>query len=188
MRFVRASIRFASLLLTLTACSSPRPANEAQPPAPPAAKPVSDWVLTPSRFGPVEIGWTVAQLNAALGDSLKPTYEISDQCDQLAPAAFPSGTSVMVLGDTLVRVDVYDPGILTPEGTGVGDTEAHLLEVYGSRAVVTPHKYSGPEGHYVTVPDGKDPRRMTIFETDGISVLNYRAGIAPGVEYVEGCA
>jgi len=88
LRFVRASIRFTSLLLTLTACSSPRPANEAQPPAPPAAKPVSDWVLTPSAFGPVEIGWTVAQLNAALGDSLQPTYEISDQCDQLAPAAF----------------------------------------------------------------------------------------------------
>lgn len=188
MRFIRASIRSTALLLALAACSSPRPANEALPPAPPAARPVSDWVLTPRAFGPVQIGWTVAQLNAALGDSLKPTFEISDQCDQLAPVAFPAGTSAMVLGDTVVRVDVYDPGILTPEGTGVGDTEARLLEAYGSRAAVTPHKYSGPEGHYVTVPDATDPRRMTIFETDGITVLNYRAGIAPGVQYVEGCA
>ena len=188
LRFVRALVRATVPLLMLAACSAPRPAAEARPPAPPAAKPVSDWVLTPGAFGPVQIGWTVAQLNAALGDSLQPTYEISDQCDQLAPAAFPTGTSVMVLGDTVVRVDVYEAGILTPEGVGVGDTEARLLEVYGSRAAVTPHKYSGPEGHYVTVPDAKDPRRMTIFETDGVTVLDYRAGIAPGVQFVEGCA
>jgi len=188
LRSDRSSIRLSAVLLALAACSSPRPANEAQPPAPPTARPVSDWVLTPSAFGPVQIGWTVEQLNAALGDSLKPTFEISDQCDQLAPAAFPTGTSVMVLGDTVVRIDVYEPGILTPEGTGVGDSEASLLQVYGPRAAVTPHKYSGPEGHYVTVRDAKDPRRMTIFDTDGITVLNYRAGMAPGVEYVEGCA
>jgi hypothetical protein len=182
------AIRSTALLLALAGCSAPRPPEQAQPPAPPAAKSGSDWVLTPSGFGLVQIGWTVAQLNAALGDSVTPTYEISDQCDQLVPAAFPQGTSLMVIGDTVVRVDVYEPGILTPEGMGVGVIEARLLEVYGPRAAVTPHKYSGPDGHYVTVPDATDPRRMTIFETDGATVLDYRAGLAPGVQYVEGCA
>lgn len=189
---VRSMLPLFPLVLTLTGCSSPKPASEARAPAPPAtprsAVPTAGWVLTPRAFGSVQIGWTVAQLNAELGDSLRPTYEISDRCDQLAPVAFPSGTSIMVLDDTIVRIDVYDPGVLTAEGAGVGDSEARLLQLYGARAQVTPHKYHEPLGHYVTVPDAADHRRMTIFETDGLTVLNFRAGVVPGVQFVEGCA
>jgi hypothetical protein len=182
----RLSIAF---LLSLAACSSPQPVKEVESPTPPAAPTVSSWTLTPHAFGRVQMGWTVAELNAALGDTLRPTYEISDECDHLMPAALPKGTSLMVIKDTVVRVDVYNAGILTPEGAGVGDTEARLREIYGARAVVTPHKYTGPEGHYVTVMDpAADSLHMTIFETDGDKVLQYRAGVAPGVQYVEGCA
>ena len=179
-------VRRAAFLVLVAACRSPRPSEEKAPEPP--ARGNADWVLTPTAFGRVQIGWTVAQLNIELADSLKPTYEISEGCDELRPAALPAGTSLMVLDDTIVRVDVDSGGILTPEGTGVGDTEERLREVYGARAVVTPHKYTGPEGHYVTVIDPADSNRMTIFETDGKRVLQYRAGITPGVLYVEGCA
>ena len=185
--FVNAARLLCVTILLLAACRAPRPSDE-QPPVPPPAKGNASWVVTPSAFGKVHIGWTVAELNAALGDSLKPTYEISEECDQLAPSALPPGTSLMVLQDTVVRVDVDSTGILTPEGTGVGDTEARLREVYGARAVVTPHKYTGPAGHYVTVIDPADSNRMTIFETDGRNVLQFRAGMTPGVLFVEGCA
>ena len=177
------------MLLSLAACSSPPPARDAEPPAPPVAVTAPSWTVTPRAFGTVQVGWSVAELNAALGDTLRPTYEISDECDHLMPAALPRGTSLMVIKDTVVRVDIYEAGILTPEGAGVGDTEARLRELYGARAVVTPHKYTGPEGHYVTVMDAvADSLHMTIFETDGDKVVQYRAGVAPGVLYVEGCA
>jgi len=173
----------AAVLLSLAACSSPRSGGDATPPEGSRA-----WVLTPSTFGKVRIGSTVHELNAALGDSLKPNYEVSDDCDQLTPDALPHGTSVMVLQDTIVRVDVDSAGILTPEGVGVGDTEARVRAVYGDRAVVTPHKYTGPEGHYITIIDPADSTRMTIFETDGTRITALRAGRLPGVQFVEGCA
>jgi hypothetical protein len=179
----------AASLLMLAACSAPQPAKEAESPAAPATPAASSWVVTPHAVGSVKLGRTVAELNAVLGDTLRPTYDISDECDHLMPAALPKGTSLMVIKDTVVRVDVFSAGILTPEGAGVGDTEARLREIYGTRAVVTPHKYSGPDGHYVTVLDpAADSLHMTIFETDGEKVLQYRAGVAPGVQYVEGCA
>jgi hypothetical protein len=175
--------------LSLAACAAPRPAKEADPPLTADSVMAASWVLTPHAFGTVQMGWTVAQLNAALADTLRPTYEINDECDHLMPAVFPKGTSLMVIQDTAVRVDVFSPGILTPEGAGVGDTETRLREIYGERAVVTPHKYTGPDGHYVTVMDtAADSLHMTIFETDGDKVLQYRAGVAPGAQYVEGCA
>lgn len=184
----RTARRFIAGLLLLAACTSP-PEKKVEQPAPPDAPAVSSWTVTPHAFGTVQLGWTVAELNAALGDTLRPTYEISDECDHLMPVALPKGTSLMVIKDTVVRVDIFSAGILTPEGAGVGDTEARLREIYGGRAVVTPHKYSGPEGHYVTVMDpAADSLHMTIFETDGDKVLQYRAGVAPGVQYVEGCA
>jgi hypothetical protein len=182
------TMRAAWPLLLLAACSSPRPAADAAPPSAPLASAASAWVLTPTSFGKARIGMTVAELNAALGDSLRPTYEVSEDCDQLVPASFPARTRLMVLQDTVVRFEADSAGVLTPEGVGVGDTEGRLREVYGARAVVTPHKYTGPEGHYVTVTDPSDSTRKTIFETDGAKVTEFRAGRTPGVELVEGCA
>ena len=103
-------------LLTL-ACSRPAPQDQASvdstppsaaPAPPPAAAP---WVLAPDHFGPVRIGSSVADLNAVLGDSLKPTYQVNPECDYLFPAAFPKKTAVMIVKDTVVRIDVDSTGI-----------------------------------------------------------------------------
>ena len=61
------------------------------------------------------------------------------------------------------------------------------MELYVDRIEVAPHKYTGPLGHYLNIknPDG---RVEIVFETDGTKVLNYRAGVQPQVQYVEGCS
>jgi hypothetical protein len=60
--------------------------------------------------------------------------------------------------------------------------------LYASRVAVSPHKYTG--GHYLTVTPtapGDSAYRM-VFETDGRRVTQFRAGVRPAVEYVEGCS
>jgi hypothetical protein len=170
------------------ACSAPRPDTAAGDAAGPARAAEGARVLTPFALGDVRIGMTVPELNAALRDSLRPGYSLNETCDIVRPAAFPPGVSAMVEHDTIVRIDVEVAGIVTPEGAGVGDAESKVLGLYGARATVTPHKYTGPEGHYVTVTEPGDPSRLTIFETDGRTVHRYRAGRLPAVQYVEGCA
>lgn len=155
-------------------------ASEARrPPAP---------VITAHAAGPVRFGWTVGELNAALGDSLRPAYEPGGNCAYVGPAAFPDGVELMIIADTVERVDVDVPGLLTADGAGLGDTEERIRNLYGDAVRQTPHKYGGPEWHYLTVPAPDDTMFALVFETDGAVVTRYRAGRRPAVEYVEGCS
>lgn len=149
---------------------------------PPAA------VVSPDGFSVVVVGLTLQQVGTALGEVLKATYDISDECAMLHPTTLPPGMLVMVTRDTVVRIDVDSVGVATAEGARVGDTEASVLARYKGRVTVEPHKYTGPDGHYLVVSVPGDTVHRIIFETDGAKVLTYRAGRRPEVELVEGCA
>jgi hypothetical protein len=139
-------------------------------------------------IGVVRVGMTLAELNAALGDSLTVSYTDFEGCDHVQPAALPPSVALMILDDSVARVEVDSSDVPTAEGARVGDTEAAVLALYGTRATVSPHKYTGPEGHYVTVADPADSTHLIIFETDGKVVTLFRAGRTPAVQFVEGCA
>jgi hypothetical protein len=166
----------------------------APPPVAPAptvadtAAPASRWVVTARGIGPVLAGVSLAALDTTLGESVRATYGAGSSCAYVHPTALPKGVLVMVERDTVVRVDVRARGVLTEEGAGVGDSEASVLKRYEGRVRVTPHKYTGPTGHYLTVTALPDTAHLVVFETDGRSVVTYRAGRRPAVELVEGCS
>lgn len=155
---------------------------------PTGGTPDSAWTLTATAYGPWRVGTPLADFNAALGEQLVPAYQMNPTCDHIDPAGFPEGVVVMVENDTVVRFDVESAAIRTKEGAGVGDLEADVVARYGASIVVSPHKYTGPEGHYLTVTPPGDTLHQVIFETDGRVVTHMRAGRLPGVAYVEGCA
>ena len=97
-----------------------------------------------------------------------------------------SGVSLMILNGRVARVDVDNRDTQTVEGIHIGDSEAQALRVYGKRMKVTPHAYTGPEGHYLTVrtPDGGYGIR---FETDEGKIVRYYSGRADAISYIEGC-
>jgi hypothetical protein len=171
---------------TTDSSSAPPPAVVADTPAVPAGD--TDAVLRSDGFGPVRVGMTLGDLSTALGEEVKAKYDVFDECDYVRPRALPRGVSLMVLQDTVARVDVDSAGVRTAEGAGVGDTEAHVLELYRGRVEVQPHKYTGPEGHYLVVSVPGDTLHRIIFETDGKVVTEFRGGRRPAVEFVEGCA
>lgn len=143
--------------------------------------------LGPDGYGPVKIGWSLAELNAALKQKLKPAYEINESCDYVTPAGLPPGMSLMVENDTIVRIDVDSAGVRTADGAGVGDDEASVLKRYAGRVTIMPHKYGGADDHYLVVSFTGDTLSQVIFETEGKKVTRFRAGRRPAVEYVEGC-
>jgi hypothetical protein len=96
--------------------------------------------------------------------------------------------SVMVENDTIVRFDVRDSILSTEAGARIGDAEAKVLELYRGRVTVEPHKYTGPEGHYLVVATPGDSTLRIVFETNGKTVTTFRAGRRPQVDYVEGCS
>ena len=183
---MRRSSLGALAFLLLAACRSSR--NETPPAADSASTSAGLLTVTPEGIGPVRVGTTLSELNSALGEQLKPAYDVNPECDYVDPAALPPGIALMVVRDTIVRIDVDTAGIATPEGAAVGDTETKILELYRGRVEVQPHKYTGPTGHYLVVTWPTDTLHLLIFETDGEKVVNYRAGVRPAVEYIEGCA
>ena len=143
------------------------------------------WIVRPNGIGPLRVGATLPEVARSLGEPLR---VVNEECDHVRPSRMPEGILLMIIEDTLVRVQVDSAGVRTVEGAQVGDSESRILELYGARARIEPHKYSYPEGHYVVVTPPGDTLHRIIFETFKGLVTKYRAGRLPAVEYVEGCS
>ena len=152
-----------------------------------ASQGADSWVVQLDGVGPVRIGMSLAQLNAALHERFRlPTDKTEQGCFYVKPKSHPQ-LAFMIEDGKLVRVDVDKPGISTEEGVHVGDSQAHAQQVYGAKAKVEPSQYTGEEGgRYLTVrsPDGHSGIR---FETEKGKITTFYAGTYTAIQYVEGC-
>lgn len=149
----------------------------------------ADWRISTGGYGPARIGMSAAEVGRALGVKVAPpTASDEPLCYYAVTTPTLPGVGLMMSEGRVVRFDVREPGVVTRSGFGIGTTEAQVIETLGADAVeVTPHKYTGPEGHYLTV--WTDDRKAAVrFETDGAKVTAFHAGRAPEVTYVEGCS
>jgi hypothetical protein len=131
---------------------------------------------------------TVAEAQVAY-----PTFKVAasvdgGSCSYAILNGWPAGIGVMVDAGKVVRVEVRRGNFATSTGARIGDTEQRIQSLYPGQVTVSPHKYT--DGHYLTVTPTTevDSANRIIFETDGRKVVNYRAGVRPQVEYVEGCS
>jgi len=153
----------------------------------PAATDWTSWPVADTGFGPITIGMTPEQANAAVGGALQLPPGTTMDCAYATHRAVDS-LAFMIEQGRIVRVDVRRHDVQTAEGARVGDSEARVQQLYPGRVRVSPHKYT--DGHYLTVvpSDTATHRFRLIFETDGAVVTKYRGGALPQVEYVEGCS
>ena len=139
-------------------------------------------------FGGVRVGMTVEEASNAHGSALSPAVSIADDersCYYVFPRGAVGPVSFMIVDGRVARVDIDHPGPVTEAGVGVGSAESEVQSAYAGRIKVSPHKYTGPEGHYLTLEQGDF---VIIFETNGTQVTSYRAGKLPEVAWVERCS
>jgi hypothetical protein len=134
--------------------------------------------------GPLRVGMSAAEARSALG--MPASSARSGECSYLDTKGR-SRVYVMLVRDTVARLDVRDSTIATAAGARVGDTEARVLALYRGRVSTEPHKYV-EGGHYLVVQSPGDSARRLVFETDGRRVTSYRVGRMPEVMWVEGCS
>ena len=132
------------------------------------------WVIREEGAGPVKIGMSLSQLNAVLHEKFSIPDEEGLACFSVSLKRHPR-ISFMLLDARLARIDVLGPGIFTAAGVQVGDSEEHALQVYGSELKVEPHKYMGPDGHYLTMRS-RNNRYGIRFETDNSKIETFYAG------------
>jgi hypothetical protein len=167
------------------------PATPSSTSTPPAAEPPAadtGHVVTPNGYGTVRVGASATQLAEALGTKVPPSHSADERnCRYVMLSALPSGMRVMLVNDTVARIDISARGPRTAAGVGIGDAESRVVSAYGARATVRPNKYTGPVGHDVVVNAAGDSTHRMIFETDGKKVLRFHTGRQPAVDLVEGC-
>ncbi len=193
-----------------------KPAAEAAAQKPPSAAIVSeaslpaapDSQVTVNGWGPVRIGMTLEELNAAVGEKLDPKEDAGFeeyQCTFLFPKTAPEGLSLMYSHGQVARIDVDKPGVATYGGVQVGDTASKAREVFGAALNAQPHFYTGLPAEYLTVwtvggpqPDWNGPpsaeeiaalnaARGVRFETSEKGVIERFYAGSGAIEMVEGC-
>ena len=200
-----------ALLATLAACN---PAAE-RAPAAPAAPPAAPDAQAPTRqapasmapamqeglagfagYGDVRLGIAAADMAQAWGGELErlgPPPEPADACHYRRPKrGTPSAAdpAFMVEGGKFVRYDIDSARETAPGGGKVGMDRAAIDRLYPARIEAQPHHYT--EGEYLRIRDPAGGPGVLVFETDGrgegAKVVNWRVGLAPQVDYVEGCS
>ena len=168
--------------------TAPATAMPAANPAPPEQGPMpAPGTIGYAGFGPAKFGVTAEQVRMAWGKEMVGGPGEPGSCYYLYPQPRPQNgyrIAFMIEGDKFVRVDVDTAGIAAPGGGEVGQSIDEIRKRYAG-AEEQPHKY---------VEGGKNVRHkdasgsVVLFETDAAGkVTEWRVGLPPQVDYVEGC-
>ncbi len=203
---------FALLTLALSACGDRTPATDdaatrpvadqpatdvppATAPTPPAPNPMQP--TTPaadsgdSRFdgyGDMRFGMSDEEAKTAWSGELNGAPGAGETCYHLSPkwANVPADFAFMIEDDKFVRYSTESSKHTAPGGGKVGMGADEIKALYPGRVEEQPHKYS--DGKYLRIKEPAGSNAL-VFETDaGGKVTDWRVGVPPQVDYVEGCS
>jgi hypothetical protein len=146
----------------------------------------SQGILTMNGLGEVHFGMTMDATERALNARLtQPDHTPESKSCWVHTRADGSdpGTGYMIENGHLTRIEINTPSrVLTEKRIGVGSSIASLREAYGHSLFVE----QNVDGDRFVL-NAPSHRRAIIFETDGHSVVTFRAGEYPSVAYDEDC-
>jgi hypothetical protein len=144
-------------------------------------------------YGDVRFGTAAADMERAWGGRLATLgKEGSEGCYFMTPTwvKVPAEFNFMIGDGRFARFGTESDKFTSPGGGRVGMTKGEIAKRYAGRVEEQPHKYT--DGQYLRITDPAGGKGVLIFETDGKSdaatVTEWRVGLAPEVDYVEGCS
>ena len=182
--------------------TAPPPMDQPVNDVPPATAPVNDSAVAPGAaqtadtnlarmdgYGDLRFGMSAEEAKQAWGGELKGAPGESNGCHYLSPkwVKATSDFAFMIENDKFVRYDVGTDKEVAPGGGKVGMSADEIGKLYAGRIEETPHKYV-EGGKYLGIKDSGGGPGKLVFATgkDG-KVSAWRVGVAPQVDYVEGC-
>jgi len=163
----------------------------ATPPTLPTTGPMpAPGTITFAGFGPANFGASDEEVRMAWGQDLGDAYAGEPGgCYYLFPQPKPEGSyriGFMIEGDKFARIDVDAADIVAPGGGKIGMSADEVRKVYADRIEERPHKYD-PDGKYFRIKDSAGGNGVLLFEVNAGKVSEWRIGVPPQVDYVEGC-
>ena len=174
---------------------STMPASAQMPASTETPAPAADGADTQASFsgyGDVKFGTAAADMEKAWGGELKALgKDANPSCYFMTPkwAKAPSEFAFMIGDGKFVRYGTDSAKYVAPGGGRVGMDKAGIARLYPN-IEAQPHKYT--DGEYLRIKDPAGGKAMLIFETDGkqddAKVTEWRVGLPPQVDYIEGCS
>ncbi len=169
------------------------PVAEAQAPAA-GATPDGDRDLARfDGYGDIRFGTAAADMPEVWGGELRTLgKEANPECYFMTPkwVRAPADFNFMIGDGRFVRFGTEDATFAAPGGGRVGMARSEIDRLYAGRIEQRPHKYS--DGLYLRIRDEAGGDGVLVFETDGkadtAKVTEWRVGVPPQVDYVEGCS
>lgn len=176
--------------------ATPPPANDqpaedvppATAPAPPA--PAANAMARLDGYGDLRLGMSAQEAERAWGAALDGKPGADEVCYYLSPkgAKSPSDFALMIEHGKFVRYDVGNATELAPGGGKVGMGADELRALYHGGLLESPHKYVEGGKVLSIAASGVAPSKL-VFEVNAAGkVTAWRVGLAPQVDYVEGCS
>jgi hypothetical protein len=143
-----------------------------------------------SGYGDVRFGTAAADMEKAWGGELREVGKGDNEgCYFMTPAwvTVPADFNFMISDGKFARFGTESAKFVAPGGGRIGMSQAQIEALYPGRVEVQPHKYS--DGKYLRIKDAGGGNGVLIFETDVKGMVDeFRVGVPPQVDYVEGCA
>jgi hypothetical protein len=177
-----------------TAEPAPAPAEPIVPTVSPMTPAFGADTLSAEGFGPLRIGMSLAQVEAALGPDANPEAVGGPEpevCDQFRPARAPEGLLVMIERGVLTSVRLTRSSKATTDsGVSIGDSEPAVRAAYPTLDEQA-HAYEAAPAKYLTAWSGAarstpDARGLR-FEIGQDGRVSSITGGGPSIQYVEGC-
>jgi hypothetical protein len=144
-------------------------------------------------YGDVRFGTAAADMERVWGGRLTTLgKEGNESCYFMTPTwvKVPAEFNFMIGDGRFARFGTESDKFTAPGGGRVGMTRGEIAKRYAGRVEEQPHKYT--DGQYLRITDPAGGDGVLIFETDGkddaATVTEWRVGVAPPVDYVEGCS
>lgn len=179
----------AALFFALLAACGPAPERPTEAPVPTEASNAP--FLWADGYGPVHIGMTIAEASTALSAQLVPdgTFGEPEACQTLHVdgATGEDPIRFMAQDGRITRISDYGaPDARTPEGLGIGSTDAEVRAAYPN-LIEQPAKYEAAPAHDLLVWTTPNTRGIRFEVNAGGVVTIVHAGDA-SILLAEGCA
>ncbi|KIQ97219.1 lectin [Lysobacter sp. A03] len=155
----------------------------------PGQSPATDSQAHWNGFGDAQFGMDDEQVKLVWPGELMGSAAEGSSCYHLSPAGQTdiSRFAMMLEDGSFVRYSVSDEEIVAPGGGKRGMDAAQIDALYPGKVTSTAHKYVA-DGQYLRIEEGGGPH-VLVFETDAAgTVTEWRVGLPPQVDYVEGCS
>jgi hypothetical protein len=165
------------------------PSSDTPPGQPPADRAAS---ASFTGYADVKFGTAAADMEKAWGGELATVgKEFNPDCYFMTPTwvKVPAEFNFMIADGKFARFSTESPKYAAPGGGRIGMSKAEIARLYAA-VEAQPHKYT--DGEYLRVKDPAGGAGVLVFETDAqgdaAKVTEWRVGVPPQVDYVEGCS